>query len=295
MTISDAEKNWRNLPQILQKGVETLPQLLIHQAQRYGKKVLHRKKNFGIWQCFTWQDVLLEIKMLAMGLAAIGVERGQTIAIVGENEPELFWSEYGAQSIGAKVICLYPDLTLDQMEFMINHSEAVAIICEDQEQVDKVLEIESSISEVQHIIYWDDRGMWQYDHPKLKTFKKLQNIGKEHLKKHPGAFEETVAAGQGHDIAVLSYTSGTTGLPKACIMTYNNLFDTAFRVAGASYIKPFTQYLSYISPAWATEQMFGLTIGLLIPCVVNFPEEPESVQENIREIGTEALVLSPRQ
>ena len=291
----EAKKNWGEMPQILEQGIETLPQLLIYQAGRFGDRVLHRKKDFGIWQRYTWNDVVEQVKTFAMGLVSLGVKRGQTIAIVGENEPELFWSEYAAQSIGAKAVCFYPDLTATQMEYMIVHSEAVIIVCEDQEQVDKVLELEGKIPGVHTIVYWDERGMWKYDHPKLMTFQKVQQKGREHIARHPQSFKEEVAVGKGDDIAALCYTSGTTGLPKGCILSHTYLFDTVLRLAGGCSLKPFTQYLSYISPAWGTEQMFGIAMGLLLPLVVNFPEEPETVQENIREVGVEALVFSPPQ
>lgn len=291
----EAQKNWGETPKILYQGIETLPQLLVYQAERFGNFVLHRKKDFGIWQPYTWNDVVEQVKSFAMGLASLGLKRGQTVAIVGENEPELFWSEYAAQSIGAKVVCFYPDSTSSQMEYMIVHSEAVVIVCEDQEQVDKILELEEKIPAVHTIVYWDERGMWKYDHPKLMTFKQVQKKGREHIARNPKSFEEEVAAGKGDDIAALCYTSGTTGLPKGCILSHTYLFDTVLRLAGACPLKPFTQYLSYISPAWGTEQMFGIAMGLLLPLVVNFPEEPETVQENLREVGVEALVFSPPQ
>ncbi|MBU2548294.1 MAG: AMP-binding protein [Proteobacteria bacterium] len=291
----DVEKNWGELPKIFDRGIETLPQLLVYQAGRFGDRVFHRKKDFGIWQRFTFKDVLDNVRQLAMGLSALGVTRGETVGLVGENEPELFWSEYASQAIGCKCVCLYPDFTPPQMEYLLNHSEAVVLICEDQEQVDKVLEIEDRLPRVHRVIYWDDKGMWKYDHPKLMTFGQVQELGRAHDRENPGWFEAEVASGKGDDMAVISYTSGTTGLPKGCIMTHTGLFDTAFRVAGTLPIRPFTQYLSYISPAWAAEQMGGLTQGLLVPFVVNFPEEPETVTRDLREIGTEAVVFTPRQ
>lgn len=294
-SVADAERHRRDLSRILEDGVETLPQLLVYQARRFGDRVLHRKKDFGIWQCHTWRDVLREVQHLAMGLAALGVTRGDTVAMVGENDPQLFWSEYAAQAIGAKAVCLYPDLTPPQMEYILNHSDAVIVVCEDQEQVDKVLEIEAKVPAVRTIVYWDSRGMWQYHHPKLTTFARVQELGEKRLRLDPEAFDRDVVSGKASDAAVISYTSGTTGLPKGCVMTHANLFDTTFRMVGALPMKPHTQYLSYISPAWAAEQMYGITTGLFVPLVVNFPEEPETVQENIREIGTEALVLTPRQ
>jgi long-chain acyl-CoA synthetase len=291
----EALKNWGDVPAVFDQGVETLPQLLLHQAKRFGARTFHRRKDFGIWQKYSFEDVLENVKRFAMGLSALGVRRGETVAMVGENAPELFWAEYAAQAVGGQSVCLYPDFTPPQMEYLLNHSEAVVVICEDQEQVDKVLEIEGKLPRVHHVVYWDEKGMWKYHHPKLMTFKQVQELGVRHIQANPSQFEAEVAAGKGDDLAVISYTSGTTGLPKGCMMTHANLFDTALRVAGALKLKPFTQALSYISPAWAAEQMFGITSGLLTPFVVNFPEEPETVQENLREIGTEAVTFTPRQ
>src|SRR5450759_4191534 len=286
---------WDELDAILDAGVDTIPKLLRHQESRFRERVLHRKKDYGIWQRYTWGDVYGHVRALAIGLAELGVRRGETVALVGENEPQLFWSQYAAQCIGAKVVCLYPDLTAAQMEYVLQHSEAVLVVCQDQEQVDKALEIEPKLGAVHSIVCWDNRGMWKYDHPKLLSFEQVQARGRARIEKYPGEFDQALTAGSGDDIAVLSYTSGTTGLPKACILTHRYLLEAPARMIGAVRFKPFTRYLSYISPAWGTEQFFGLTLGLVVPFVVNFPEGPETVQDNIREIGTEALMLSPRQ
>lgn len=292
---TDRSGAWRELDAMLAAGVETIPQALLHQAARFGDRVFHRRKDFGIWQTYTWNQVVERVSEIAMGLAALGVERGQTVAMVGENEPELFWSQYAANAIGAKVVCLFPDLTAAQMEYILAHSEAVTIICEDQEQVDKALELEPKLPLLRTIVYWDRKGMWKYDHPKLLQLEEVQARGRDRAAAEPDAFRKAVAAGKGDEIAVLSYTSGTTGLPKACILTNSYMLDTPARMIGGVPLRPHTQYLSYISPAWATEQIFGLALGVLVPLIVNFPEEPETVQENIREIGAEALMLGPRQ
>jgi long-chain acyl-CoA synthetase len=286
---------WDDLDAILDAGVDTIPKLLRHQASRFRERVLHRKKDFGIWQCYTWGEVYDQVRALACGLAELGVKRGETVALVGENEPQLFWSQYAAQCIGAKVVCLYPDLTAAQMKYVLQHAEAVVVVCEDQEQADKALELEPKLGAVHAIVCWDNRGMWTYRHPKLISFDAVQARGRARIERLPDEFDHEVAAGKSDDIAVLGYTSGTTGLPKACILTHGDLLSTPTRLFGAVRFKPFTRYLSYISPAWGTEQFFGLTLGLIAPFVVNFPEGPETVQENIREIGTEALMLSPRQ
>lgn len=286
---------WAEFDTMLEAGVATIPQALLYQAKRRGNEVFHRRKDYGIWQRFTWNDVVSRVADIAMGMAELGVSRGQTVAIVGENEPELFWTEYAANAIGAKVVCLYPDLTSAQMEYILDHSEAAVIVCEDQEQIDKALELEPKLPRIRAIIYWDPRGMWSYAHPKLRTLDDIQKLGRVRQAREPDAFVRHVNEGRGEEIAVLSYTSGTTGVPKAAILTNTYLLEAPARVMGALDFKPRTRYLSYISPAWATEQFFGIALATVVPFVVNFPEEPETVQDNIREIGAEALMLSPRQ
>ena len=195
MAVADAvAKNWGDLPKIFEQGVQTLPQLLIHQAKRFGNRTFHRKKDYGIWQCYSFNAVLDNVRTFAMGLAALGIRRGETIGMIGENDPELFWGEYAAQALGAKAVCLYPDFTSAQMEYLLNHAEAVVMVCEDQEQVDKVLEIEDQLPLVHHIIYWDDKGMWKYQHHKMMTYRDVQELGRRHLQENPGQFNAEVAA-----------------------------------------------------------------------------------------------------
>ncbi len=289
------QENWEGLSEILEKGVETLPQLLAYQARRFGNRVFYKRKDLGLWREYVWEDVLEKVKTFAMGLASLGIKAEDTVAVLAKNEPQLFWSEYAAQAVGAKVVCLDPDLTSAQTEYMLIHSKAVIAVCEDQEQVDKIFELEKKLPGIDRIIYWNDRGMWKYHHAKLMTFKQAQEQGRAYLREHPGRFEEVIGTGKGTDVAVLSYTSGTTGPPKGCPLTHANLLDRAFRLFGAFSPKPFTHYLSYISPARPMEQVFGVTLGLLCPFVVYFPEDPETVRENMGEIGTEAVVLSPVQ
>ncbi len=286
---------WATIDAMLAAGVATIPQALLYQAARFGDETFHRRKDFGIWRRYTWNDVVERAAVTGMGLAELGISRGDTVAIVGENEPELFWTQYAANGIGAKVVCLYPDLTAAQMEYVLDHSEAVVVVCEDQEQVDKALELAPKLPRITTIVYWDDRGMWSYSDTKLRTLGEVQDAGRARLARDPNAFANAVREGRGDEIAVLSYTSGTTGAPKAVILTNAYLIEAPTRVTGALDFRHGTQYLSYISPAWATEQFFGLALATLVPFIVNFPEEPETVQENIREIGAEVLMLSPRQ
>lgn len=273
---------------------DTLPKCLRHSVKKWGDKVYMRRKDLGIWQRYSWNDVYDKVRTFCLGLISMGLDKGDTVGIIGENTPELFWADFATLSARAKMVCLYPDMTPDEMLYVLEHSEAVFLVAEDQEQVDKYLEIRDRLPNIRRVIYWDERGMWQYHDDILMTFNDVIELGQKHAEQHPDLFEKSLESGQPDDVAMLSYTSGTTGVPKGVVLTHNYLIDNAYRVIMANEFKPFSQYLSYLSPAWITEHFF-VSMGLLIPFVYNFPEEPETVLANIREIGAECLVFGPRQ
>lgn len=276
-------------------AMKTLPQHLLARAGAEPSRVAERHKYRGIWREFTFDDVLRNVRDFALGLQAAGVGRGETVAIIGENEPEHFWAEYAAQAIGAKVVSMYPDLTADEVQYLVEDSEAVLVVAQDQEQVDKALAVLERSPRIRGIVYWDDTGMWSYRHALLRPFTGVQDAGRAVHDRDPQAFVREVEAGRVDDIAVLSYTSGTTGRPKGVVLTHRYLVDNAHRLSSGMGVTPGMEYLTYIAPAWATEQLFGLTIGLTLPLVVNFPEGPEQVLENIRELAVEVMVFAPRQ
>jgi long-chain acyl-CoA synthetase len=274
---------------------ETLPQVLLARAGSAPDALAQRHKRLGIWREFTWADVLECVRALALGLEEMGLSAGDSVMLIGENEPEHFWAEYAVQSLGGKVLSVYPDQTTEEILYLAQDSRTRVFLAQDQEQVDKCLEIVDRVEGVLGIVYWDDSGLWNYDHPMLRSFERVSQTGRHVHAKDPERFEDHVRRGKAGDIAVLSYTSGTTGKPKGVIITHRYLFDNTSRVMGAIDITPGTEYLTYISPAWVTEQIFGLSIGLISPMVVNFPEGPEDVLANIRELAVDALVFSPRQ
>jgi len=275
--------------------MKTLPQHLLARGLAEPGRVAERHKYRGIWHEYTFGDVLASVRDLALGLHTLGLKRGETLAVIGENEPEHVWSEYAAQALGAKVVSLYPDLTADEVQYLLDDSEATYLIAQDQEQVDKALAILERVPALRAVVYWDDTGMWSYRHDTLRAFTEVQKTGRALHERQPELFAELVGAGRPDDIAVLSYTSGTTGKPKGVILTHRYLIDNAHRVMQASGVQPGMEYLSYIAPAWATEQFFAISMGLLVPLVVNFPEGPEQVLQNIRELAVEAMVFAPRQ
>ncbi len=274
---------------------QTLAQVLAARARATPDEVCERHKSLGIWREFTWAEVQDNVRALALGLQALGLQRGGVLMAIGENEPEHFWTEYAAHALGAAVVSLYPDQNIDEIAYLAQDSGATVIVAQDQEQVDKALVVAPQASAVKAIVYWDDAGLWSYRDPLLHAFEDVQRSGREVHAQDSGRYESELAAGRAEDVAALSYTSGTTGRPKGVILTQRYLFDNAARITGAIAFKPGCEYLSYIAPAWATEQFFGITLGLLLPMVVNFPERPEQVLANLRELAVEAMVFSPRQ
>ena len=275
--------------------MRTIPQLLTMRAAESPDLLVERHKYRGIWREYSYRDVLENVRAFALGLQELGIAPGETVAIIGENEPENFWAEFAVMALGGKVVSLYPDLTTDEIEFLLNDSEAVCLVAQDQEQVDKGLAIRERVPRLRRIVYWDDTGMWSYRQDILTTFEQVQERGRARHVAAPEAFQSLADATKPDDVAVLSYTSGTTGRPKGVILTHRYLIDNAHRVIEATGAKPGMEYLTYIAPAWATEQFFGVTIGLLLPLVVNFPESPEEVLNNIRELAVEVMVFAPRQ
>lgn len=273
----------------------TLPQLLRDHAAQTPARLSQRHKKRGIWREYSFADVQRNVQTLALGLHRMGLQRGQTLAVIGENEPQHYWVELAAHAMGCKVVSLYPDITPEEVWYLLDDSEAVCLFAQDQEQVDKGLAVKERLPRLQNIVYWDDTGMWSYRDPILSTFESVQARGAQAQREEPALYDGMVDAGSVDDIAVLSYTSGTTGKPKGVVLPHRYLVDNAQRLGSAMQIRAGTEYLSYISPAWATEQVFGITLGLGLPMVVNFPEGPDQVLQNIRELAVEAMTFAPRQ
>jgi len=273
----------------------TLPQLLRQHVRHAPQRLAQRHKLRGIWREYSIADVQDHVRRISLGLYDMGVVRGQTIAILGENEPQVYWVEYAAHALGCKVVCMYPDLTPDEVHYLLEDAEAVVLFAQDQEQVDKALAVKPMLPMLRTIVYWDDTGMWSYKDPLLRTLAALQDAGAKRHQEDAAAYDRLIDAGSPDDIAVLCYTSGTTGKPKGSIMTHRTLIDNAQRVISATAVAPGMEYLSYLSPAWATEQCLGIAMGLGLPMVVNFPEDPEQVLSNIRELAVQVMTFAPRQ
>lgn len=277
-------------PPPLDPDVDTLPKWLRKHYQEHPDQVAMRDKDRGIWQRYTWSEYYEKVKFFCLGLVSMGLERGDKISILGENKPEWYWAELAVQSAGGAAVGIFADCIPSEVKYYVEHSDSTFVVVHDQEQADKLLEIKDELPQVRRVIYWDEKGLWSYNDPILMSFDEVLELGRRYDRDHPGLFDELVDAGKGEDIAVICYTSGTTGLPKGAMLSqaYEVLSLTEWSKLDNWHRKGY-EYLSFIPPAWSTEQALGISASLVAGTVVNFPEEPETVQENIREIGPEVL------
>jgi long-chain acyl-CoA synthetase len=275
-------------------GDDTFPKLLVRRARTMGDKVALREKEFGIWQSFTWREYHDQVRDFALGLAALGLSRGGRLAVIGDNRPEWVWSEIAAQALGAASVGIYQDSNLSEVAYVIDHCDASVVVAEDQEQVDKILEMLGQLPKVRHVVYTDPRGLRKYRHPALVSFAAVQEKGRALAAERPGLWEESVARGSADDLAIVSYTSGTTGFPKGAMLTFRNLLGMAMSLHAVDPKRPEDEFVSFLPLAWIGEQMMSLSTALAIGFTVNFPEQPETVTEDIREIGPHVMFAPPR-
>jgi len=277
------------------KEPQTLPSLLKQNAERYGNsRVAIREKEFGIWQSVTWQGYYENVRDFALGLHQLGFKRGNNLAYAGDNRPQGLYAELAVQTLGGAIVGIYPDSHLDQVEYIINHSDSIFLVAGDQEQADKVLELKSSCPKVRKVIVDDPKGMRRYGDPILAFFKDIQKSGRQTADTQPHLFDEMIAEISPDDVGMINYTSGTTGLPKGSMITQKNMVAVARLQDAVDSAQDNFEYVSFLPFAWIGEQQFGVYWPLVKAFAVNFPEKVETVQENIREIGPHILLAPPR-
>ena len=275
-------------------AADTFPRLLLHHAQVRGGRTAIREKDLGIWLSWSWQQVADEVRATACGLAALGFRRGMTLAIIGDNRPRLYWSMMAAQSLGGVPVPLYQDAVAGEMKFVLENAEVVFAVVEDQEQVDKLLEVRSHCPLLQHIVFDDGRGMRNYTAAGVVAFDQLMARGREFDAAHPGFFAAEVAVGKVGDTSVMLYTSGTTGNPKGVCHTHGSLIAAA---SGDIAFDGFTaddEILSYLPMAWVGDHVFSYAQALVAGFCVNCPESSETVMTDLREIGPTYYFAPPR-
>lgn len=273
---------------------KTLPQFLLRNARQRPQDIAMREKEKGIWQQWTWAQYLQEVKDLALGLVALGFAADDKLAILSDNRPQVYWTMVAVQAVRGMPVPLYQDSISRQLEYVVDHSDATIVLAENQEQVDKILEIRAKLPKLRKIIYDDPKGLRHYTDDLLVSFVEVQERGRQLAQERPGLFEELIAAGQPQDVALISYTSGTTGAPKGAMLSHANLITAVQGMQEVEPYYPMDETLAYLPPAWVGDTFWSLAGALLTGCRVNCPEGPETVQENIREIAPHFLVAPPR-
>ncbi len=273
----------------------TIPKLFYRQAQKYGKeRVAMREKEFGIWRPITWQDYFENVKYIALGLISLGLEEGEKVAMIGDNRPEGLWAEMAALCARGVGVWLFQDCLIDEVRYIIDHSDTKFLFGESQEEVDKAISIFNECPKLQKIIWDDPKGMRNYDEDYLISLREVMQLGRELEKEKPNFFEELINKGHGEEVALLFYTSGTTALPKGALLTHNNMLTMGQHLMQVDPCQDTDDYVSYLPFAWIGEQMMSISCGLQVGYTLNFPEDPETAQENIREIGPHVMFAPPR-
>ena len=276
---------------------DTFPKLLMRDAAVFGDRPAIRHKDFGIWQTWTWAQVLENVRAFSIGLEALGVKKGDTIAVVGSNRPRLYWAMAAAQAIGAVPVPLYADSVADEMAFVLEHAEVSLAVVEDQEQVDKLLSVSERTPNLQFIIYDEPRGLRDYDHTRLKSFADVQEIGRGELKASAdrlARWEACVDATKTDDLAIILYTSGTTGRPKGVMLTHENVLVSARNGNAFDNLTEKEEVVAYLPLAWVGDHIFSYAQSYVAGFCVSCPESPETIVEDRREIGTTYAFAPPR-
>ncbi len=272
----------------------TLPKLLQKNARDMRDRPAIREKDRGIWQTHTWGQYHDNVRDLAHGLAALGFKRGDKLSVIGDNRPRLYWAQVAAQTLGGLSVPVYQDSIARELAYVWQHAEVSVIVAEDQEQVDKILGLKDQLPALRLVIFDDQRGMTHYRQDWLRAFLDVQALGREFEASHPRYFEEEVDRGRPEDVAMIAYTSGTTGNPKGAMLTHANAVETARIFMEAEDVRSDDEWLSYLPMAWVGDTIYSLVLSLTAGFCCNCPESPETVQRDLRELGPTTLLAPPR-
>ena len=272
----------------------TLPRYLLRNARQHAARPAIREKDRGIWQTYTWRDYHAHVRDTALGLAALGFARGDTLSVIGDNRPRLYWAQVAAMCLGGVSVPVYQDSIAKELAYVLDHAEVSVVVAEDQEQVDKILALKDQLPALKLVLYEDPRGMSQYRSPTLRSLDEVEELGRRFGAEHPGYFEAEIDKGQLDDVALFAYTSGTTGSPKGAMLTHRNMVETGHTLIKSEDIRLDDDWLAYLPMAWVGDSLYTLVINLMVGFTVNCPESPETVQRDLRELGPTAVLAPPR-
>ncbi|NMD06186.1 MAG: long-chain fatty acid--CoA ligase, partial [Deltaproteobacteria bacterium] len=274
----------------------TIPQVLARNAAQFGEaRAAVREKAYGIWRRYSWSDYYRYVQKTAGGFAALNLGRGQVVCLIVENHAEWLFCEIAAHSLGASTLNLFTSSVADELCASILRANCSIVVAQDQEQVDKLLEIKDKLKQISKVVYIDPTGMSSYEsNPWLIGYAQLLEEGEQFLVKNESFFEKEIKKGSPEDVAVMIQTSGTTGIPKLAMLSHRNFMQMAAQWIISENIKPEDNWLSISPPAWIVDQMWGVGVALLGAMTMNFPETPETVKEDFRDIGPSMLITASR-
>ncbi len=276
---------------------DTFPKLMARNAAIRGGRAAMRRKDLGIWQTWTWSEVDEIVRAYAQGLRELGLERGDTIAIVGSNRPKLYWSILAAQCLGAIPVPVYADSVAEEMAYVLEHAQVKLAAVEDQEQVDKVLSISDRLTGLTHVVYDWSRGLRDYDHTRLHAIDDVIEAGRAAFAKDPSAraaLDASIAEGKGEDISIILYTSGTTGRSKGVMLSAERSIAAATDTVTFDKLDENDEVLAYLPLAWVGDHYLNFAQGLVAGFCMSCPESPETVQQDLCEIGPTFYFAPPR-
>ena len=272
----------------------TLPGLLARNAARYGDRIGLREKDLGIWQEVSWKEYYSHVGRFCLGLKQLGLKRGDHLAILGDNCPEWIYADLAAQATGAIAVGVYPTNPANQVAYVVGNSDSVVVVAKDQEQTDKILDVRDELPKLAKIIVVDMKGLRKYRDPMIIPFSEVEDLGRQELERNPGAFEELVLATKPDEVALMVYTSGTTGPPKGAMLTHKNLLTLCRSFEGAFPTRETDQVVSYLPLCHVAERIMSVFLALHAGYTVNFAESVATVQESLYEISPTLFVGVPR-
>ncbi len=277
-----------------QPAPPSIPALMARNARLHGARPAYREKEFGIWQSWTWAQALDETRAMAMGLLALGLAPGDHVAIIGRNRPALYWAMVAAQMCGAVPVPLYQDAVAEEMAYVLDHCGARFVVAGDQEQVDKVLEVQDRLPGIEQILYLDPRGLRKYDHAHIGALADAVAEGRAaHARLEP-ELDRRIAGLGPEDTCVMLYTSGTTGRPKGVVLTNRNIVETARGTCGFDHLRETDEILAYLPMAWVGDFIFSMGQAMWAGFCVNCPESGATMMTDLREIGPSYFFAPPR-
>ena len=272
----------------------TLPGLLRRNARERGAQPAIREKDRGVWQTWSWRVYFEHVRDFAAGLAAEGFRRGDKLAVIGDNRPRLYAAQLAAQALGGVAVPVYQDSIADELAYVLAHAGTAVVVAEDQEQVDKILSLRARLPDLRRLVYEDPRGMYDYQDSQLVAFSDVEAVGQARLARDADFVDREIDQGSASDVALMAYTSGTTGAPKGVMITHSNMVAVSETFARAEHVGPSDEYLSYLPMAWLGDSVFSLGLNLCACVTTSCPESPETVQRDLRELGPTGLIAPPR-